>query len=169
MFYYFNSQRSITCFWSNDFAVDDIHKWLDSWTCNSESRSVKSAKHFSASSTDSTTLKSYQVGTKWDTFLSWHYTMQILPCCSIILCIISTCDHCVTTSPFNFFPGKFFCHWVSCNSSCLFQLPYSTKRSRAKIFADFTVFAWTANVFLWISKCFCTCGPCLMQMWKFFH
>ena len=39
---------------------------------------------------------------------------------------------------------------------------------RAKTFAVFADFDWTTNVFLRISKCFSTCGCCLMQTRKFF-
>ena len=49
--------------------------------------------------------------------------MRIASCCSFTLCIISTFDpHLVTTSPFNFFSGKFFCCCAFLNSFCLFQL-----------------------------------------------
>ena len=40
------------------------------------------------------------------------------------------------------------------------MLPYSTKHLMAKSFADFTVFAWTVNIFPQILKCFGTCGHC---------
>ena len=48
------------------------------------------------------------------------------------------------------------------------HIPYSTKRSRAKIFMVFTVFAWTVNVFPQIQSVLALMDVVLMQMQMFF-